>query len=129
MLEFLDDSDPENSSNILDINGAAGQMYCAGAETVRRMFDVCNISVAIVLDQTWTTLTNFFLAMVLYPECQKRAQEEIDSVVGPARLPEFSDRESLLYVDCILQEILRFVFEFIPLQKKLNQFFVIDGTR
>ncbi|KAG5349741.1 hypothetical protein C0989_002091 [Termitomyces sp. Mn162] len=49
--------------------------------------------------------------MVLHPECQKRAQQEIDSVVGPGRLPEFSDRESLPYVDCILQETLRFVSE------------------
>ncbi|KAG6902615.1 hypothetical protein C0995_014221 [Termitomyces sp. Mi166 len=58
-------------------------------------------------NQTWTTLSVFFLAMVLHPECQKRAQQEIDSVVGPGRLPEFSDRESLPYIGCILQETLR----------------------
>ncbi|KAG6862109.1 hypothetical protein C0995_005921 [Termitomyces sp. Mi166 len=37
----------------------------------------------------------------------KRAQQEIDSVLGPGRLPEFSDRESLPYVECIFHETLR----------------------
>ncbi|KNZ75509.1 O-methylsterigmatocystin oxidoreductase [Termitomyces sp. J132] len=45
--------------------------------------------------------------MVLYPECQRKAQEEVDRFVGPGRLPDFSDRDSLPYVECILQETLR----------------------
>ena len=51
----------------------------------------------------------FFLAMVLYPEVQSRAQEEIDRVVGPDRLPEFKDREDLPYVDAVYKECLRCV--------------------
>ncbi|KAI6104151.1 cytochrome P450 [Pisolithus sp. B1] len=34
----------------------------------------------------------FFLAMTLYPDVQKEAQEEIDAVVGSDRLPAFVDR-------------------------------------
>jgi hypothetical protein len=49
----------------------------------------------------------FFLAMVLHPECQIRAQEEIDMVIDPSRLPEFDDRGSLHFVECVLQETLR----------------------
>jgi cytochrome P450 len=49
----------------------------------------------------------FTLAMVLYPDVQKRAQAEIDSVVGKDRLPTFDDRASLPYVDAILREVLR----------------------
>jgi cytochrome P450 len=49
----------------------------------------------------------FFLAMVLYPDVQKRAQEEIDSVVGKDRLPTFEDRPSLPYIDAIVLETLR----------------------
>lgn len=45
--------------------------------------------------------------MVLHPECQRRCQEEIDAVIGTDRLPEFSDRDSLPYLECILQETLR----------------------
>ncbi|KAG5635743.1 hypothetical protein H0H81_010226 [Sphagnurus paluster] len=45
--------------------------------------------------------------MVLYPEVQVRAQKEIDAVLGGGRLPEFSDRDSLPYIDCVLQETTR----------------------
>ena len=49
----------------------------------------------------------FFLAMVLYPEAQKKAQEELDAVTEMTRLPEFSDRESLPYVEALCLECLR----------------------
>jgi cytochrome P450 len=49
----------------------------------------------------------FILSMVLYPDVQKRAQAEIDSVIGTDRLPTFEDRASLPYVDAILRETLR----------------------
>ena len=49
----------------------------------------------------------FFLVMTLYPEAQKKAQQEIDSVVGTGRLPEFTDRPSLPYVNALIKELLR----------------------
>ena len=48
-----------------------------------------------------------FLAMALYPEVQKKAQEEIDSVVGRNRLPEFEDRPFLPYINAIAKESMR----------------------
>lgn len=45
--------------------------------------------------------------MTLYPEVQRKAQEEIDNVVGTRRLPSFDDREKLPYVDAIVKEVLR----------------------
>ncbi|KAF8336876.1 cytochrome P450, partial [Cantharellus anzutake] len=45
--------------------------------------------------------------MILNPEAQKRAQQEIESVIGCNRLPTFADRESLPYVEAILKETLR----------------------
>ena len=45
--------------------------------------------------------------MILYPETQKRAQEELDAVLGPDRLPEFDDFPSLPYVEALVMEILR----------------------
>jgi cytochrome P450 len=45
--------------------------------------------------------------MAMYPEIQKKAQAEIDAVVGKDRLPNFSDRASLPYVGAIMKEILR----------------------
>ena len=52
-------------------------------------------------------MTTFFLAMVLYPDVQKKAQAEIDRVVGKDRLPDFTDRNDLPYVDALLRELLR----------------------
>jgi cytochrome P450 len=48
-----------------------------------------------------------FLAMALYPEVQKKAQAEIDAVVGPNRLPDFHDRSSLPYINAVVKESLR----------------------
>ncbi|GBE89573.1 hypothetical protein SCP_1602360 [Sparassis crispa] len=45
--------------------------------------------------------------MLLFPEVQCKAQAEIDRVIGPGRLPDFSDREALPFVECILQETVR----------------------
>jgi hypothetical protein len=42
--------------------------------------------------------------MALYPEVQKKAQAEIDAVVGPNRLPNFHDRPSLPYVNAVVKE-------------------------
>ena len=51
----------------------------------------------------------FFFAMLKLPEVQRRAQEEIDSVVGRDRLPEFSDVERLPYLCAVMKEALRWV--------------------
>ena len=42
--------------------------------------------------------------MALYPEVQKKAQAEIDAVVGPNRLPDFHDRPSLPYINALVKE-------------------------
>ena len=42
--------------------------------------------------------------MALYPEVQKKAQAEIDAIVGPNRLPDFHDRPSLPYINAVLKE-------------------------
>lgn len=58
-------------------------------------------------DTTVITLTAFALAMVLFPEAQHKAQEEIDRVVGKGRLPTFSDREELPYINAMIKETTR----------------------
>ena len=57
---------------------------------------------------------SFILAMVLYPEAQRRAQEEIDRVVGKGYLPAFEDLDKLPYVTAIFYEVLRCDFHLIP---------------
>lgn len=44
--------------------------------------------------------------MTLHPEIQKKAQAEIDMVVGSDRLPEFTDREQLPYVNAVVSYVI-----------------------
>ncbi|GLB39728.1 putative cytochrome p450 [Lyophyllum shimeji] len=58
-------------------------------------------------DTTVSAIYSFFLAMTRYPEVAKKAQAEIDAVVGNERLPTFEDRPHLPYVDALVKEVLR----------------------
>jgi len=58
-------------------------------------------------DTTVSAIYSLFLALTLFPEVQKKAQAEIDAVIGSDRLPNFSDRDSLPYVEALAKEILR----------------------
>ena len=57
--------------------------------------------------QTFAATRAFFLAMTQYPEIQKKAQLELDTIIGPDRLPEFADLDSLPYVRAVMKELLR----------------------
>jgi len=56
---------------------------------------------------TVSTLHSFFLAMFLFPAVQKRAQDELARIVGPNRLPQFSDRADLPYINALCKECMR----------------------
>jgi len=49
----------------------------------------------------------FFVAMLLYPDIQQKARDELDSVIGRDRLPTFEDRPRLPFIDAVCKEILR----------------------
>ena len=85
-------------------------MYAGGAETVglyTSIYPLQRSLIATLTPQTYSTINTFILAMLLHPHVLSKAQEEIDSVVGPTRLPEFEDREQLPYIEAIFQEVLR----------------------
>ncbi|KAH6908764.1 cytochrome P450 [Coprinopsis sp. MPI-PUGE-AT-0042] len=48
-----------------------------------------------------------FLALASFPEVVRKAQAEIDRVIGPNQLPEFEDRPNLPYISAIVRESLR----------------------
>ncbi|KAJ7147026.1 cytochrome P450 [Mycena crocata] len=54
-----------------------------------------------------SALGTFFLAMATHPDSQRKAQDEIDAIIGAHRLPTFADRPSLPYVEAIYRETLR----------------------
>lgn len=51
---------------------------------------------------------------MLHSQVQIRAQEELDKIVGRQRLPAFSDRVDLPYINAIYKEVLRW-FPIVPL--------------
>ncbi|KAG6895729.1 hypothetical protein C0992_012999 [Termitomyces sp. T32_za158] len=72
-----------------DIKWSALSLYAGGADT------------------TVSAIYSFFLAMALTPEVMRKAQAEIDSVVGSDRLPTLKDRQYLPYVDALTKEVFR----------------------
>ncbi|KAF5346729.1 hypothetical protein D9756_010405 [Leucocoprinus leucothites] len=71
------------------VKNAASQVFGAASET------------------TITSLLTFILAMLIHPEFQRKAQEELDLVVGTDRLPDFSHKSQLPYLTAVLKEVLR----------------------
>ncbi len=57
--------------------------------------------------QTVSSISSLFVALTLYPEVQRRAQAQIDSVVSRDRLPTLDDKSRLPYIEAICKELLR----------------------
>lgn len=60
-----------------------------------------------LVQQSRSTLNVFLLAITRNEYALRRAQEEIDRVVGPDRLPEFANCDSLPYTNALLEEVYR----------------------
>ncbi|KAJ2905584.1 cytochrome P450 oxidoreductase [Zalerion maritima] len=60
-------------------------------------------------DTTSSTLYGFILAILIWPEVQRKAQDEIDRVVGPDRLPVIDDYAKMPYLRQCIKESLRWM--------------------
>ncbi|KAH6906697.1 cytochrome P450 [Coprinopsis sp. MPI-PUGE-AT-0042] len=76
--------------------GAALIAYIAGADT------------------TVSSAHALFIALANYPECQRKAQEELDGTIGTERLPKAADLPHLPYVRALVKELSRW-FSVTPL--------------
>ncbi|KAG9104396.1 hypothetical protein FRC07_009802 [Ceratobasidium sp. 392] len=63
---------------------------------------------------TVSILATLIFLLALHPEDAKKAQEEINTVIGRDRLPTVQDRGSLPYVEAVLQEAMRY-YPVVPL--------------
>ena len=59
------------------------------------------------IETTSTSLVWFIAYSVLWPETQKKIQQELDHVIGRSRKPNMADRKSLPYVEAAINEMLR----------------------
>ena len=71
--------------------------------------------------QTTSTIIDLSLmTMVIYPEVQKRCQEEIEKVVKVnGKVPGYPDRLNTPYTDAMIHEVMRF-FSIAPITGKLT---------
>ncbi|KAL1964789.1 hypothetical protein VTN77DRAFT_6656 [Rasamsonia byssochlamydoides] len=72
-----------------ELSHVLGTLFEASTETTPKVLEV------------------FVLASVLHPAAVRRAQQELDSVVGPDRLPAFEDMSKLPYITAFMSEVLR----------------------
>ncbi|KAG6808984.1 hypothetical protein H0H92_002091 [Tricholoma furcatifolium] len=86
---LLEDDAKSNKEFEFDLKWTANSMYSAS------------------MDTTMTTVSHFLLAMMAHPEVLAKAQNEIDTVVGSDRLPTFSDRANLPYMEAVMNETWR----------------------
>jgi len=54
-----------------------------------------------------SAIASCVLGLVTHPEVLKKAQAEIDAIVGLGHLPDFGDFDSLPYITAIAKETLR----------------------
>ncbi|KAI0639364.1 cytochrome P450 [Trametes polyzona] len=93
------------ASEVLHRDYQVGDSLSAGTEELAK--NVAAVTYGAGADTSFSTLQTFFLAMALYPEVQRKAQAELEAVIGPDRLPEFADQKSLPYIHAIVKECLR----------------------
>ncbi|KAH0815760.1 hypothetical protein GEV33_007031 [Tenebrio molitor] len=88
-LKILNSPDRKSSFCEKQLLAICMDMFMAGSETTSKSLGFC------------------FLNLILYPDVQKKAQQEIDRVVGRDRLPGLTDRPQMPYMECVVLETLR----------------------
>ncbi|KAH9889919.1 cytochrome P450 [Cubamyces lactineus] len=127
-------TDPDTASMVSDMlrrTGASG-LEAEDEQIARR---VTASAVEGGSDTTFSTIQGILLALSLNPDVQRKARAELDAVVGRNRLPDFEDRDALVYVNAIVKEGLRW-HNVIPLgvghctteDEELGGYFIPAGT-
>lgn len=88
-LQMLISEDRKDSFSESQLLAICMDMFMAGSETTSK------------------SLGFGFLYILLFPEVQVKAREEIDRVVGRERLPTLNDRPNMPYVEAIVYESVR----------------------
>ncbi|GJJ15153.1 hypothetical protein Clacol_009428 [Clathrus columnatus] len=105
-------------------------------EEERTIREVAGIIYMAAIDTTEAVIQTFYMAMLLYPNAQKKAQAELDKVLeGADQLPSFDNRENLPYVEALIKEVLRW-HPILPVafphmlreDDKIGEYFVPKGT-
>ncbi|KAJ8495680.1 hypothetical protein ONZ45_g12757 [Pleurotus djamor] len=86
---------------------AREEKYLGDPEMEAILKDVASVAYAGGVDTTNPPLLAFAAAMVLFPEVQKKAQLEVDTVLNGRCLPSFEDQSLLPYSQAVMWELFR----------------------
>ncbi|GJJ06098.1 hypothetical protein Clacol_000287 [Clathrus columnatus] len=99
---------PSFVSNLLEIENFEKDSFSQNRETGEELIkSISGVIYLAGIDTVEATIQVFFIAMILYPDVQKAAQEELEKVVGLNSLPTFKDRPNLPYINALCKEVLR----------------------
>ncbi|TFB05513.1 Cytochrome P450 monooxygenase yanC [Trichoderma ghanense] len=129
-LKFADNMHARESKfhngflNVLKEQIEAGTAsYCFGVDVLKLQeknglsdeftLDILKGVIAAGSETTSSMLQSIFKALAMNPEAQRKAQEELDRVVGPSRLPHWDDAPNLPYIRALIKELHRWTPLFI----------------
>jgi hypothetical protein len=72
-------------------------------------------------------MTTLFYVMTMNPHVLKKAQAELDAVIGTDRLPQMSDLGALPYINAVIKEILRWSPP-VPLGEEVYPFWLLGSS-
>ncbi|PIL24825.1 cytochrome P450 [Ganoderma sinense ZZ0214-1] len=102
------DSDPARDSLVSRLLVSASREFPLLDDLEEFIKGVSTTAYATGVDTTNTISQVFMLMMAMHPKIQKKAQAELDAVLGASRLPDFSDRSALPYMNALIMELFRF---------------------
>ncbi|KAI0340899.1 CyP450 monooxygenase [Trametopsis cervina] len=106
--EVLNGENQEDSIT-LDLITKLKSQGAIGTDAERHARYASGIAYAAGSDTTLSLLETFFCMMAALPEVQKKAQHELDDIVGRERLPSYEDRNSLPYIQAVILECVRWL--------------------
>lgn len=96
-----DSNSDSNLSNPTNQNSPEGHLTDDQAISILAMI------IGAGAETTSSMIQSFFKVMAMNPVAQARAQEELDRVVGPGRLPTWEDEANLPYLRALIKEVHR----------------------
>ncbi|XP_014608169.1 PREDICTED: probable cytochrome P450 303a1 [Polistes canadensis] len=99
---------PNAPRNLIDVYlSALNSNKCSETFSESQLLAICVDFFVAGSETTSKTLSFGFLYLILFPDVQRKAQEEIDRVIGCKRLPTLADRSKMTYINAIVLESLR----------------------
>ncbi|KAK7061235.1 cytochrome P450 [Favolaschia claudopus] len=89
--------------SLLELNETQG----GSPEREQDMKDIAGVAYAAAAETTTATLMVSVMALAMHPEVVRKAQAELDAVVGLGSLPGFEHRSELPYCEAVVREIFR----------------------